>query len=399
MIDKKNWIIRLRYNRGMFSRLCLLLAGLSLAGLLLGSCRPVQDPRPPSATPAPLTPYRTHIPTPLAAAPDPEDGTAVPTPTIPPPPTPTPIIYQVQEGDTLLSIAFQFGVTLDELVLANPEIDPNFLSIGEAITIPLSTADEGTPEVLPTPTPLPVAVSPPACYPSGDGGAWCFVLVENDQDVHLENLAAWVRLYAADGSSLEGVAAAPPLNLVAPGERLPLVAYFPAPLPELRSDRPGSYAAQASLLSGVAAAGIEQRYWQVQLNTEKLELAESGLAAQVSGVAQIQQVALTPTPTPTASATAVVTEPFTATLTATLAATAPPPTATLTPTPAPTAVSGEGVLWLLAVAYDAEGRVAGVRKWEATRAAMLGQSVPFEITVYSLGQPIQRVEVLAEARP
>ncbi len=397
MLDKKNWILRTRYNRGMSSRLRLLLAGLSLAGLLLGGCRPAQNPPRPSATPAPLTAYRTQTPTPRTATPAPGGDSANPTPTIPPPPTPTPFTYQIQEGDTLLSIAFQYGVTLDELVLANPEIDPNFLTIGETITIPLSTAEEGTPDVLPTPTPLPVAVSPPACYPSGDGGAWCFVLVENDRDVHLENLAAWVRLYAADGSSLEGMAAAPPLNLVPPGERLPLVAYFSAPLPELRSDQPGRYAAQASLLTGVAAADIEQRYWQVELSTDEVEFAESGLAAQVSGVAHIQPVALTPTPTVTATPT--LTEPLTATLTTTPVATAPAPTATHTPTPAPTAAPGGGVLWLLAVAYDADGMVAGVRKWEAPEAAMLGQSVPFEITVYSLGQPIQRVEVLAEARP
>src|SRR5687768_15289357 len=45
-------------------------------------------------------------------------------------------IYIVQPGDTLSLIASRFNVTLNDLITANPSIDPNFLSEGQQIIIP-----------------------------------------------------------------------------------------------------------------------------------------------------------------------------------------------------------------------------------------------------------------------
>lgn len=45
-------------------------------------------------------------------------------------------VYIVQAGDTLSFIASRFNVSVDELVGANPSIDPNFLSEGQQIVIP-----------------------------------------------------------------------------------------------------------------------------------------------------------------------------------------------------------------------------------------------------------------------
>lgn len=45
-------------------------------------------------------------------------------------------VYVVQSGDTFYSIAVKFGVTIDAIVQANPEIDPNFLSVGTEVVIP-----------------------------------------------------------------------------------------------------------------------------------------------------------------------------------------------------------------------------------------------------------------------
>ncbi len=44
--------------------------------------------------------------------------------------------YIVQSGDTLSYIASRFNVTVDELMTANPSLDPNFLSEGQEIVIP-----------------------------------------------------------------------------------------------------------------------------------------------------------------------------------------------------------------------------------------------------------------------
>src|SRR5688572_3836399 len=45
-------------------------------------------------------------------------------------------VYIVQAGDTLSLIASRFNVTLNDLITANPSIDPNFLSEGQQIVIP-----------------------------------------------------------------------------------------------------------------------------------------------------------------------------------------------------------------------------------------------------------------------
>jgi len=45
-------------------------------------------------------------------------------------------IYIVQAGDTLSYIASRFNVTIEDLMAANPAIDPNFLSEGQQIIIP-----------------------------------------------------------------------------------------------------------------------------------------------------------------------------------------------------------------------------------------------------------------------
>jgi|SRR6516165_9931888 LysM repeat protein len=54
--------------------------------------------------------------------------------------------YTVQSGDTLTSIAAQFGVTLAALAAANPQIsNPNMISVGQVLTVPgSSTRSSGT---------------------------------------------------------------------------------------------------------------------------------------------------------------------------------------------------------------------------------------------------------------
>lgn len=45
-------------------------------------------------------------------------------------------VYIVQPGDTLSFIASRFNLTINELITANPSIDPNFLSEGQELVIP-----------------------------------------------------------------------------------------------------------------------------------------------------------------------------------------------------------------------------------------------------------------------
>jgi LysM repeat protein len=82
---------------------------------------------------------------------------------------PTPTVYIVKPGDTLGTIAQRFGVTVDELMAANGITNPNLVSAGETLAIPIPgavppTAAASTPSLLPTnppQTPLPTATQDP----------------------------------------------------------------------------------------------------------------------------------------------------------------------------------------------------------------------------------------------
>ena len=77
-----------------------------------------------------------------AAAPTPvAEETASPEPT--PVPEPTPTIYVVKKGDTMSKIANKFDLTVEQLLAANAAIkNPNKISIGDEITIPVPDAEE-----------------------------------------------------------------------------------------------------------------------------------------------------------------------------------------------------------------------------------------------------------------
>lgn len=110
---------------------------------------------------------RTHTAPPLPLA-NPTDvaATAFPvvnagTPATLPPATapqaglPTPTVYVVKLGDTLGTIAQRFDVTVEDLMAANNITNPNVLSVGQNLIIPVAgsippTAGPATPALLPT---------------------------------------------------------------------------------------------------------------------------------------------------------------------------------------------------------------------------------------------------------
>ena len=52
-------------------------------------------------------------------------------------PAPTPILYTIKHGDTLSKIATAHGITIEQLLAANPTIkNPNKISEGQHITLP-----------------------------------------------------------------------------------------------------------------------------------------------------------------------------------------------------------------------------------------------------------------------
>lgn len=91
------------------------------------------------------TPTVTHTPRPPTATPT---VTLTLAPTLTPTPS-GPIVYIVELGDTLSSIAEKFGVEIVLLMALNGITDPNQLFVNTEITIPEASAQ------LPTKTPLP----------------------------------------------------------------------------------------------------------------------------------------------------------------------------------------------------------------------------------------------------
>lgn len=123
-----------------------------------------------------------------SAARNPTDPRRVPTATIPAAqPTPLaaleggqaggrpalPESYVVKSGDTLGSIATELGISTDELVRANPNIDPRGLRIGQELRIPRATPSPN-PRATPPPgaagrSPSPSPAATPARSPAAGG--------------------------------------------------------------------------------------------------------------------------------------------------------------------------------------------------------------------------------------
>jgi LysM repeat protein len=292
------------------------------------------------ATPVPknLKPYLTLTSTATASQPD---GLVVSVTT--PLPSPTPFTYTIKSGDTLGQLAEKFNVSLYALMAANPNVDPNSMSIGQTLKIP--SVSQNSSGAL-TPTPIPFPVKQIACYPTTDKGMWCFVLIDNNSSNPIEDVTAQITLMDANGKSIASQTATLPLDILPPNSSLPLTSYF-AP------DIPLNAKPQVQILTAIQIQPNDPRYLPASLQKTSAQVDASGWTAQVNG-----QVLL-----------------------------------------AASSSSPAKLIWVAAVAYDEAGGVVGVRRWESTSALSAGSSLPFSFMVSSIAGPISRVEFAVEARP
>lgn len=307
-----------------------------------GTAEPQATGTPTATQPPPaITPYLTNTPAELAQP----TSTPAPTFTLPPLPTATPYLHTIVENNTLIGIANYYGVSIEELMTANPGIDPNFLTIGDQLIIPLPQADTNGENITSVQAEvLALETGPATCYRLRSDGWWCFFDVANPLEQPAENITALVRLFDADGQVVASQTVAGLMNVLPPGESMPIAAFFTPPV-ETWQD------AQGQLLSAAEANQVDSRYLTVTLGeVETAPLDEDQLTMEVSGSLQI-----------------------------------------------PEDVNAE-YLWVLAVAYDADGAIAGVRRWEAPAEQLTGGEVAFSFPVYSLGKPIDHITLLAEAR-
>ena len=111
--------------------------GCSLGSLITGASAPTPTPTkslvPTFTATATYTPTSTPTDTPVATDTPPPPPTATYTPTASP--TPPYVIYVVQAGDTLSSIAVRFGVTSQAIMDANG-MSSTIINVGTELTIP-----------------------------------------------------------------------------------------------------------------------------------------------------------------------------------------------------------------------------------------------------------------------
>jgi LysM repeat protein len=310
-------------------------ANLILA-FLLTACAPQAV----SQTSTPPKTLLSHLTSTPSVTPEQPEGLVVSFET--PLPSPTPFVYEVKAGDTMGSIALQFGVTVDLLLAANPDVSPNSMSIGTELKIP---SDPDNPTGAPTSTPVPAPVKGIECYPTTDQGLWCFVLVHNDTSNVIENLSAQVTLLDADGQTLASALALSPLNILPVDASLPLMVYFQPVVPA--NARP-----QVQVLTGIHLEPDDARYLPATLQNTLAQIDGSGRNAVVSGTLRLPEDA-----------------------------------------------APAGLVWVAAVAYDNSGRVVGVRRWESSAGIEPGDSMQFSFEVSSVAGEIERVEFVLEGRP
>jgi LysM repeat protein len=203
-----------RHNRCMHPfRLTLLLV------LLLAAC---SEPAVSPDTPAPTRTATPEIGISLVTRAPPTvpivRTTPTPLPTATATATPTPIIYQIEEGDTLLGIAINNRTTVDEIRDLNPGVVPELLQIGQQLQLPPPATPlfQGTPS---TPLPLQVTVEQVNFYRTPVGSLWVLGEVVNEGEFPAADLQ--VQIDFASGFSVPAWVQPP---LVPAGERAPFAA-------------------------------------------------------------------------------------------------------------------------------------------------------------------------------
>lgn len=126
--------------------------------------------------------------------------------------------YTIQPGDTFSGIAAQFDITLEELVAANPDVDPTSLVGGDVINLPevsgappaatavpeepTTTASVEEPTTAPeVPTEAPPTEAPPAETPTPQALGTTYIVQEGD---------TFATIAAKFGITVEALAAANP---------------------------------------------------------------------------------------------------------------------------------------------------------------------------------------------
>jgi LysM repeat protein len=255
-------------------------------------------------------------------------------------PTATPFTYVIQQGDTLSQLAEKFNISQDDLRTINPDINPNSMTIGMNILIPSGPlAASGAS----TPTPVPVPVTQTICHATADRGLWCFALIQNNTPDILEDVSAQITLTDQNGAVIASQRGLLPLDILPPNTSLPAYVFFSSVSADVNI--------QVQLLSALQVSNDNSRYLPVTLNNTLAQINADGHLAQLSGQIYLRAESQAATQ-----------------------------------------------VWVAAVAYDKNGQVVGVKRWEGG-AIQSGTNISFNFAVASVGSRIDSVEFAVQAKP
>ncbi len=298
---------------------------------LAAGCQTIATPVLGTATPTRsgiFTPYHTISPSPTATRPTTTPPTDTPIPTS----TPTPRTHVVKAGEDMSGIALRYRVPLADLKTANPTVNPRLMLVGTILIIP-GTAPAVTSQASATATPHPVRLEAPACTGDAAGGMWCFVQVHNQSKTPVINVTVVFHLMDSAGKALSQQIATTPLDILPSETVLPVAAFFAPPVP-------AGYKVTVELGAALPASSVAEHYPQVKMDALQTHVEENGLSGVAKGAVSLAEDQVDP-----------------------------------------------AQLSVLAVAFAADGSVAGMRRWDTLNPPRAGQPVKFEIPVYSLGLP------------
>lgn len=312
---------------------------LILSGLFLAGCTNLAGS--PTETLPRLTPYATRTAAVPTLLPD--------VPTLEPPPQsarPTQITHLVKKGEDMGGIATMYNVKIKDLREANTEIDPRMMPIGSVLIIPSGDPEQDAfrPTSIPTPV-THILTGAPVCYAEASGGAWCLLIVVNNTDTSIEDISVDFILSGPDGNEPVTKASFSLLDRLTAGQMISVSAYF-----EKAPALPWKINSRLRTASPSVDEGA--RYLQSTLDRSAVTLSEDRLSARITGVVNLNA-----------------------------------------------GQSDANIIQVVAAAYNASGQPVGLRRWESPVGLESGSGLVCDFTVFSLGGPIDRVDVLLETRP
>lgn len=299
--------------------------------ILFFGCSPVNSDTPQPFIPSKIDLYRTST-----VSVDPTH-TPFPVETIVVLPSPTAFAYTVKSGDTISQIAQRYGLTLDEVLAANPGVNSQTLSIGQILQIPSRPASL----VDSAPSPAALEIGSVNCFPSGTG-MWCLAALRNPHSEPVENITAQISILANPPISQEALI---PLNILPAEAVLPIYAFF-----ETRPENP--LTTRLDLTTAFLLSSGDPRYLPAKVDNLLVQIAADGLSAQVNGRFFLREEN-----------------------------------------------RSASEIWLAGIAYDENNQIVGFRRWQSLSPLAEGQSQTFSFDIYSLNNPVADVEVVIEARP